>query len=460
MIRRVEAKTRKMVTAWAILAWFALGPSVAPAVEPRQFKLGFNLFSPQQDVEVGKENSAQIDKQLPLVNDPEALRYVNNLGKKLASYAPNNNSEYAWQFKIVNSTEINAFALPGGFIYVNRGAIEAAEDEAQLAGVLAHESGHIVMRHGTHMASQAMLAQAPLAILGGLLGESGSITARLAELGLGLGVNSLLLKNSRSAESQADEVGTYILYRAGYDPRAMGQFFQIIQQKYPQRTLQFFSDHPNPENRIKAVDAEIAKLGPPRGTKTDSPEFETIKRRLAAMPPPPKGQGVPKASAQPPPPPSEHLRRFDGRVFALSYPDNWQVQRSEDGVALFPPGGMVTGSEGETAQAYGAAISNYRPQRRNWGLVDGTQELLDSMRQSNPTLRVVQQTGMSLQGRSAVSTLLENASPIEGQRETDHLITLRQGDHLLALIFIAPEGAFESYRPTFDKMLESIELTN
>jgi Zn-dependent protease with chaperone function len=460
MIRRAGAKTGKMVTAWAILAWFALGPSVALAVESRQFKPGFNLFSPQQDVEVGKENSAQIDKQLPLVNDPEALRYVNNLGKKLASYAPNNNSEYAWQFKIVNSTEINAFALPGGFIYVNRGAIEAAEDEAQLAGVLAHESGHVVMRHGTHMASQAMLAQAPLAILGGLLGESGSITARLAELGLGLGVNSLLLKNSRSAESQADEVGTYILYQAGYDPRAMGQFFQIIQQKYPQRTLQFFSDHPNPENRIKAVDAEIAKLGPPRGTKTDSPEFETIKRRLAAMPPPPKGQGVPKAVAGPPPLPSEHMLRFDGKVFALRYPDNWQVQRSEDGVALFPPGGMVTGSEGETAQAYGAAISNYRPQRGNWGLVDGTQELLESMRQSNPTLRVVQQTGMSLRGRSAVSTLLQNASPIEGQRETDHLITLRQGDHLLALIFIAPEGAFESYRPTFDKMLESLELAN
>jgi predicted Zn-dependent protease len=456
MIRRVGAKTRKMVAALLVLAWFALAPSVVSAVEPLQFKAGFNLFSPQQDVEVGKENSAQIDKQLPLVKDPEALRYVNSLGKKLASYAPNNNSEYAWQFKIVNSTEINAFALPGGFIYVNRGAIEAAEDEAQLAGVLAHESGHVVMRHGTHMATQAL----PLELLIGLLGSGQTLAGQLARAGIGFGVNSLMLHNSRSAESQADEVGTYILYQAEYDPRAMVQFFQIIERKYPQRTLQFFSDHPNPENRIKDVDAEIAKLGPPRGTKTDRPEFEAIKRRLAAMPAPPKGQGVPKASAQPPPPPSEHMLRFDGKAFALSYPDNWQVQRSEDGVAIFPAGGMVTGSEGETAQAYGAAISSYRPQRGNWGLVDGTQELLESMRQSNPTLRVVQQTGMSLRGRSAVSTLLENASPIEGQRETDHLITLRQGDHLLALIFIAPEGAFESYRPTFDKMLESLELSN
>jgi Zn-dependent protease with chaperone function len=460
MICRRGSKRRKNFTAVVIFAWFATVPSVVLGVERLPLKPGFNLFSPQQDVQVGKESSAQVDKQMPLVNDPPVLQYVNSLGKKLASYAPHNNSEYAWQFKVVNSTEINAFALPGGFIYVNRGAIEAAEDEAQLAGVLAHESGHVVMRHGTHMASQAMLAEAPLAILGGLLGESGSITAQLAQIGIGLGVNSLLLKNSRSAESQADEVGTYILYQAGYDPRAMAQFFQIIEQKYPQRTLQFFSDHPNPENRIKAVDAEIARLGPPRGTKTDSPEFEASKRRLAAMPPPPKAQGVPRAGAhQPPPPPSEHMIRFDGKVFALSYPDNWQVQRSEDGVALFPPGGMVTGPEGETAQAYGAAVSRYRPRQENWGLVDATQELVESMRQSNPNLRVVQQTGLSLQGRSAVSTLLHNDSPIAGQRETDHLVTLRQGDYLLALIFIAPEGTFESYRPAFDKILESVELS-
>ena len=191
--------------------------------------------------------------------------------------------EYAWQFRIVNSAEINAFALPGGYIYVNRGVFEAAENEAQLAGVIAHESGHVVMRHGTHIASQAVLAQGGLAILTSIFGQSGSLTSQLAQLGLGLGVDSLLLKNSRTAETQADEVGTYILYQAGYDPHAMVQFFQIIARKYPQRTLQFFSDHPNPENRIKDVDAEIAQLGPPRGTKTDSPEFEGVKQYLAAL---------------------------------------------------------------------------------------------------------------------------------------------------------------------------------
>jgi Zn-dependent protease with chaperone function len=452
---------RKLASA-LFLAGLALSPILALGVGKPDFKPGYNFYSPQEDVQLGKESSAQVDKQLPLLNDAEALKYLNSLGKRLAAFAPNNHPEYAWQFRIVNSAEINAFALPGGYIYVNRGVFDAAENEAQLAGVIAHESGHVVMRHGTHIASEAVLAQGGMAILTSIFGQSSSLTSQLAQLGLGLGVDSLLLKNSRSAETQADEVGTYILYQAGYDPHAMVQFFQIIAKKYPQRTLQFFSDHPKPENRIKDVDAEIAQLGPPRGARTDSPEFDGVKQYLAALAPPPQQKGTPKIDAkkQPPPPPSANLIRYDGKTFTLDYPDNWQLQRGEDSVALFPPGGMVTGAEGETAQAYGAAVSLYAPQQGNWGLVDATQELVDSMRQSNPQMHVLQQTGMNLRGNPAVSTLLQNDSPIEGQRETDHLVTVRRGDSVLSFIFIAPVSAFESYAPTFDKILQSINLAH
>ena len=447
---------RRTLASALFLAMLALSPLIARSVERLQFKPGFNLFSTQQDVQVGKENSTQIDRQLPLVNDPDVLQYVNTLGKKLVTYAPNNHSEYAWQFKVVDSADINAFALPGGYIYVNRGAIDAAENEAQLAGVMSHESGHVVMRHGTHMATQAL----PLELIMGVMGEGQTLAGQLARAGIGFGVNSIMLHNSRSAEAQADEVGTYILYQAGYDPHAMVQFFQIIEKKYPQRTLQFFSDHPNPENRIKDVDAEITKLGPSRETNTDNTDFERIKRHLATLPPPPQQKGTPKidSTQKPPPPPSANLTRYDGKVFTLDYPENWQVERGEGSVALFPPGGMVSGSEGETAQAYGTAVSLYSPQQQNWGLVDGTQELIASMRQSNPQLQVVQQTGMNLRGNPAVSVLLQNDSPIVGQRETDHLVAVRQGDSILTFIFIAPAGAFESYAPTFDRMLQSIQL--
>ncbi len=266
------------------------GATGRPGAEEERlhFRPGFNLFSPAQDVQVGRENAAQVDKQLPILKDSAVEGYINQLGRHLSTYAPDNRREYVWHFKVVNSPDINAFALPGGFIYVNRATIESAEDEAQLAGVIAHEEGHVVMRHGTHQASEMILAKAPLAILGGFLGQSGSVTSQLLQYGIGFGVQSVFLHNSRGMEAQADQIGTYILYQAGYDPRAMAQFFEIIESKYPQKTLQFFSDHPNPGNRIRAVEEEIPELGPPKHWIEDSPQFESIKRRLRGMAAPPR----------------------------------------------------------------------------------------------------------------------------------------------------------------------------
>jgi hypothetical protein len=446
------------------LALLFLAPGMAWGVERLNFKPGFNLFSSQQDVQLGKEIAGQVDREFPLVTDAQVLRYINGLGQRLASLAPNNNPEYAWTFKVINSSDINAFALPGGYIYVNRGAIEVAEDEAQIAGVMAHESGHVVMRHGTHEATQALLAQAPLAILGSILGQSGSLTAQLAEMGVGFGVNSILLKNSRSAESQADEVGTYILYQAGYDPRAMAQFFEIIEKKYPQKTIQFFSDHPVPENRINAVNREIPLLGPAKRWRTESPEFEDAKKRLLSLPAAPKAVPASPVSASPsspPPAPSNRLTKFDGNGFSIAYPDNWQVQQNEDAVTLTPPGGIVEAAESGAAQAYGSSISRFQPRsstQGNWGLVEATQDLLDTLRLSNPNLRVIKQSGMKLKGRSALTTLLETDSPLQGQKERDLLITTGQSNYMFSLIFIAPDSSFDAYKPTFDAMLQSLEL--
>src|ERR1019366_873531 len=208
MVSQAAGQKRKDLTNAVFLVWLVLLPIVALGAGNPDFKPSYNFYSPQDDVQLGRESSLQVDKQLPLLKDPDALTYLNTLGKKLVASAPNNHQEYAWQFRIVNSAEINAFALPGGYIYVNRGVFDAAENEAQLAGVIAHESGHVVMGHRTHIASEAVLAQGGMAILTGILGRSGSLTSQLAQLGLGLGVDSLLLKNSRPAETQADEVGT------------------------------------------------------------------------------------------------------------------------------------------------------------------------------------------------------------------------------------------------------------
>lgn len=278
---------RPATIAVSILVCLAALPLIALAIGELSFKPGFNLYTPQQDVALGEKTAAQIENQMPMLKDQETVSYINALGKKLASFAPNDLKIYVWQFHVVNTNDINAFALPGGYIFVNRGTIVAAQDEAQLAGVMSHEIGHVVMRHGTHQASEKGLVEAPLSILGGLLGSTGSVAGSLLNAGVGFGINSLFLKNSRGIEAQADAVGTYILYHAGYDPHAMAQFFQILQEKYPQQTMQFFSDHPNPGNRIKNVDAEIPELGPPRHWIENTPQFEKIKKHLESLPPPP-----------------------------------------------------------------------------------------------------------------------------------------------------------------------------
>ena len=244
------------------------------------------MFSPQQDVEMGQQVSRDAEQQVQMLNDTRVDNYLNNLGRTLARHTPG--EQYAYQYKCVNDRAINAFALPGGFVYINRGVIEAADNEAQLAGVMAHETSHVALRHGTNQASKAYVAQVPLAILGGVMGNKNSMAAILAQLGADFATNSLLLKYSRTGESQADEMGTQILYDSGYDPRAMGQFFEKIQaEDRSGNPVEFFSNHPNPENRMERVDQEIRLLGgSPRGNKTDSREFQEIKRYVMSLPAP------------------------------------------------------------------------------------------------------------------------------------------------------------------------------
>lgn len=434
-------------------------------------KPGFNLFSKQQDIAAGQQAAAQADQQMPLITDPQVVAYINNLGRRLVQYEPLP-ADYPWTFKVVNQKDINAFALPGGFVYVNRGAIEAAENEAELAGVIAHETGHVVMRHGTHQASQVMLAQAPLSILGGMLGSSGSMLGQLAQMGIGFGANSVLLHNSRSAESQADQIGTYILYHAGYDPHAMANFFSIIERKYPTRTAQFFSDHPNPGNRIQAVNALIPRLGPAIQGRTDSPEFEAVKSRLLGMPagPQQRGQGgvsqpsgnggtISRSGVSP----SGNFRTIDHSAFRIAYPDNWQVAGDANSALTIAPSGGV----GQNAIAYGVIINGFQPEagRGNGSLDDATHQLLDSLHQGNPDLRVIgQDENIRVNRVPGKSVEMTGPSSLQDQngraaRERDWLVAVQRSDgSLLYLVFIAPEQEFHSLLPTYEKILNSLQL--
>jgi predicted Zn-dependent protease len=261
---------RNFLLAAACATVFAAGQLL---VAETQVKPGFNLFSRQQDVELGRQAAAQAERQLPIVHDAELESYISQLGRRLASYSPA--PDYPYSFKVVRDKNINAFALPGGPVYVYTGTIAAAGNEAQLAGVLAHEISHVALRHATNNASKAMLARMPLAVFGGV--GSGSALGQLAQLGLGFGLNSVLLKYSRTAENQADLVGAQILYKAGYNPDEMARFFQRLESEERYHSIQFLSDHPNPGDRVRAVRAEAATLGPPQQWLSDSTGFEEAK---------------------------------------------------------------------------------------------------------------------------------------------------------------------------------------
>jgi len=452
-------------------------PAVAAGTGRTALKPGWNMFSAAQDVELGEQAAREVSQQVLMLNDSRVDNYLNKLGQRLVANAPG--FEFPYTFKTVNDRTINAFALPGGHIYINRGVIEAADTESQLAGVMAHEAAHVALRHGTNQASKASVAQMPLAILGGLLG-SNSTGAALAQLGAGFTVNSILLKYSRDAEKQADLMGTQMLFDSGLDPRGMGQFFQKIEGS---NGIAFFSSHPNPDRRIENVNEEVAKLGSPRITG-GTQEFAQIKRYVQSLPAPRPNQLQSQSQSQQqntpnqPDATSQRSVTFENAMLRINYPDNWQAYGQGDAVTIAPRGGMVNDGKGNQALAYGVVVNIYEPHwdqnsgQQLQGGGDGqntgsamtpeaaTNQLIVELQQSNRNMRVVRRQGtVNMNGERGLSTFLSNDSPVQnGGRETNWLVTLPKQEGLLFFVFTAPEREFQSYENVFQQMLYSVRF--
>ena len=429
-----------------------------------QLKPPWNMYSPQTDVQLGRKSAQLLEQRLPLCKDPKVDEYLTKLGMRLVSKLPTRGIQYPWEFHCVNDKSINAFALPGGFVFVNRGAIEVSDSETQLAAVMGHELSHVALRHGTAQASKAQLAQGAAGIFGGLFG--GSTGGDLLTEGVALGAGGLLLRYSRGDETQADVMGTQVIYDAGYDPRAMAQFFEKLQSETAGKNPpQFLSDHPNPDHRVERVDEEIDKLGgPPANAKRDSAEFEAIKREVLALPVVKKVSPATAAgSASPPPPPaSSHFSEYEGSSFKLKYPDNWGETDSDDGASFAPVGGVVQTSGAQGALEYGLIVSVTASQagsNDSAALANATEQLILSLRKTNPNLRVTQRSApVRLNGQPGLSTYLSNDSPVGGQ-ETDWLITVMQPQGLLSFLCVAPQNAYNDYDKTFSAILDTVRLT-
>jgi beta-barrel assembly-enhancing protease len=244
-----------------------------------------NSYEPSEDVKLGREAAAEVRRELPLLKDEQVTSYVSQLGQRLARQVRSDlrHDGFRYTFDVVNAREINAFALPGGPTFVNRGMLEAARTEGEVAGVLAHEIAHVALRHGTAQASKAtpfQFGQLAGAIIGAVVGgNTGAIISQTAQITLG----TVFLKYGREYERDADIEGAHLMARAGYDPREMANMFRTIEKQGGSSGPEWLSSHPNPGNRYEAItrEAELLRVDNPVG---NSGEFNAVKNRLKKMP--------------------------------------------------------------------------------------------------------------------------------------------------------------------------------
>ena len=240
-----------------------------------------NFVSVQDEIAVGKEAQAQVRRQTPELHDETVHAYIVKIGRQLAARA--SGTRYPYSFSIADYREINAFALPGGPIWVHRGAIQAAATESQLAGVLAHEIAHVAQRHSAQQLTNVMVANVGLNLLGALLGNAGGASA--ANIAARFISSGAFLRFSRDDEREADRVGAGIMARAGWDPHGMIELLEVIREQErrdPSSAEVFFSNHPSPEDRVLLL-GRVMPRG--RAGRRDSPVFQSIRARLKRLPP-------------------------------------------------------------------------------------------------------------------------------------------------------------------------------
>ncbi|HEX8146382.1 MAG TPA: M48 family metalloprotease [Pyrinomonadaceae bacterium] len=273
------------VTGWVLLALLTLQAACGGALSGggAQASLphasaGFNLFSPEQDIQLGEASAEEIMRQVVVLRDERTGRYVQRLGERVASAAPG--YKFPYKFVVVASPEVNAFALPGGYVFVNEGAVEAAHTEGELAGVLAHEIAHVSLRHGTTQASRAYLARTAMSIINAVAGAGEGDFWHAAAAACGAGANRFFLRSNRAAELQADAEGARLLAEAGFDPRDMANFFERLDEREGERA-DAAGDHPDPASRVEAIGKVVAELGQSPAPGRDSEDFRRIKSRLS-----------------------------------------------------------------------------------------------------------------------------------------------------------------------------------
>ncbi|HEY0080206.1 MAG TPA: M48 family metallopeptidase [Pyrinomonadaceae bacterium] len=443
-----------------------------------------NKYDIREDIQAGQQAAQQVEQQMPILRDGYTEQYVEDVGRRLVAAIPAEfqHPEFQYRFRVVDARDINAFALPGGPMYVNRGMIEAARSEGEMAGVMAHEISHVALRHATAQATEtqkyqigSVLGQIAGAVIGGGIGQ---VIGAGSQIGFGAGA----LKYSRKYETQADILGAQIMARAGYDPRDLANMFRTIEQQGGgSGGPEWLSSHPNPGNRYQRISQEAAMLRVnPNSATQDTRAFQQVQARLRGMPRARtmeeiarSGQRNPQQDSRYPQDnrypntgypsgervayPSGRYRTAGNDLFRANIPDNWRELANSQNSSTYAPEGAYS-QQGEIS--HGVMFGIDREQSNN--LQQASQQYIQDLLRVNTYLR--QQSGFqrtSVGGRNGLATTLAGRSPLTGQTEIVTVVTtmLRSGD-IFYMIAVAPQSDYRNYQRTFQSILSSVQINN
>jgi len=443
--------------AWVIAV--ALLATPLSTVAQTQIKLHNNGYSTAQDVELGRRAAAEVEQKLPVMRDAEVTAYAQRVGQRLVGAIPSQfrHPGFRYTFRVINAKEINAFALPGGPMYVNRGMIEASRTEGEMAGVMAHEIAHVALRHGTAQATKGQKLQIGAvagAILGSIVGGNlGGVIGQGVQTGLGV----YFLKYGREYETEADVLGSQIMARAGYDPRDLARMFQTIERQGGSGGPEWLSSHPNPSNRYQRIEQEAQLLRAGNGGG-ETGDFRRIQARLRGSPAsssPARGEVARVGRVGNP---STRYRTYSGgNLFRVGVPENWRELGSGNTV-WFAPEGAYGEYQGQTIFTHGVNFGVAQVQGRN--LQQATDQFINSLAQGNRNLRRLggyQRT--TIDGNQALAVSLANVNEATRQSEVINVWTMAlPNGTLFYAIGVAPEGDYRNYQGAFRNVVGSLRI--
>lgn len=434
-----------------------------------------NKYTVEQDVQIGKEAAAEVRQQYPVITDDQIEGYLERLGDRLVDAAPAdlNKPQFDYSFTPVNLKDINAFALPGGPMFVNRGMIEAAAGEGEVAGVMAHELAHVLLRHGTANATKQQGFQIGAlagAIAGAVIGGGwGQVISQGSQFGLG----TWLMKYSRDYEKQADLLGAQIMARAGYDPRELARMFETIARQGGGTPPQWLSSHPNPGNRTQYITQEAEKLRV--APRPNDSGFAQTRARFASLGPartmaevernaPRNGEGSPAPASvgrvgEPVPAPARQYRTVQGgKLFQVSIPTNWTPLATESSIKYVPQNAYGD-ANGQTVMTHGVEMGVARAASRD--LRQATDALIEGFVRGNQGMRVLgAPRTVQLSGRTAILTPLEGRSVLGGSEMVDVYTTFLADGNLFYHLSVAPDREIDAYGVAFNRVARSLRLTD